>query len=78
MLCLLDGLYRELGPVDDALEPLVIGVSAGVSSELSLLAVLAPLMSADLRLVHSDALVATDASEEGLGGCCSCLPRAAL
>ena len=69
MLCLLDGLYRELGPVDPHAEPIVIELSSVAVSELSLLAALAPLMCTDLRLPHSDVIVATDASEEGLAGC---------
>ncbi len=69
MLCLLDGLYRELGTVDSLVEPLVVQLSACAASDLSLLIALSPLMCADLRLPHSDVIVATDASEEGLAGC---------
>jgi hypothetical protein len=69
MLCLLDGLYRELGTVDPLVEPVVVQLSSSAASELSLLIALSPLMCADLRLPHSDVIVATDASEEGLAGC---------
>ena len=66
MLCLPDGLYRELGAVDPWVEPIVVELSSTAVSELSLLSALAPLMCTDLRLPHSDVLVATGASEEGL------------
>jgi hypothetical protein len=69
MLCLLDSLYRNLGDVES--DPEVVPLQPCECTDLGLLSALAPLMVTDLRLPHSDRLLATDASDTMLAGCLS-------
>ena len=67
MLCVMDQLYKGQCPLDE--DNLVADLTNAERTELLLLAVLAPLMVADLRMPHSRRLRCSDASLRGIAGC---------
>ena len=74
-------LLRFIGAAFRALPDLendnrVFLLTSKVRSEILLLALMAPAMTTNLRAQRSDCLVATDASEHGLGACTSSLDPA--
>ena len=64
---IMDRLYKGQCPLDQ--DPIVEDLTNAERSELLLLAVLAPLMVADLRLPRSKRIRCSDAPVHGIAGC---------
>jgi hypothetical protein len=69
LLCLIGDSFRALPDLEE--DNRVFALSPKIRNELLILALMAPAMTTNLRAQHSDQLVATDASEHGLGACCT-------